>query len=335
MIYIIFNRKNANYICKRGVLNPWKNYMWCSTRLYSRPLLFLIYINDMDICLQHCSADVYADGTTFYVNAKSIAELNEKLGEDMKRISSWCINNRMVINTSKTKAMLIGSRQKLSALENDKELSVVVNAVSLQNVSCEKLLGIMIDNHLTWNDQIDHICSVINNRLALLRRIKPYTDISTQILFYNGYVLPIFDYCSTVWGSSSVGNFSRLQRLQKMAARIILNASFENRSSELFKALNWKSIDVLLRSKRLCMVYKALNGLTPQYITDMFRFSAEVHQRALRSTSNNNIFLTGGRTEYHNRKFSCIAAKEWNQLPNECKSAMSLPVFKRLLKSVL
>lgn len=67
----------------------------------------------------------------------------------------------------------------------------------------------------------------------------------------------------------------------------------------------------------------------------MFRFSVEVHRRALRSTSSNSILLAGGRTEYHNKKFSYIAAKERNQLPHDCKKpAMAFPVFTRLLESV-
>ena len=157
----------------------------------------------------------------------------------------------MVINTDKTKTMLIGSKQRLSSLNSDSVLSVVVNDTCLQNVSCEKLLGIMIDNSLTWNYQIDHICKVITSRLALLRRIKPYVDFHTSILYYNGYILPILDYCSIVWGTCNEGNILRLLRLQKTAARIILNASFDDRSSDLFEVLNWQPIDILLRKKRL------------------------------------------------------------------------------------
>ena len=90
----------------------------------------------------------------------------------MVSISKWCDNNKMVINTNKTKGMLIGSRQRRATLQIDNILKVTVGDTTLHNVTCEKLLGVKIDHNLSWNDHVDYICNVISSRLALLRRIK-------------------------------------------------------------------------------------------------------------------------------------------------------------------
>ena len=155
------------------------------------PLLFLIFINDFNLCLTHCSSDMYADDTTFHVGGKSIEDLSNKLNEDSKNINKWCIENRMVINTDKTRSMLICSKQRKNTLSCDYVLNVFIGDVRLENTSMEKLLGVLIDSNLTWDQQINHVCKTVSSRLALLRRIKQYIDIPTSILYFNGYILPL------------------------------------------------------------------------------------------------------------------------------------------------
>ena len=113
----------------------------------------------------------------------------------------------------------------------------------------------------------------------------------------------------------------------RSAARIILNASYEERSTDLFNKLGWCTFDQRSKYKRLCMVYKSLNGLGPQYMKDMFQYTRDVHSHALRSTSTSMLFLTGGRTDFHKRRFSFIASKEWNDFPSavkKCPCSVSL-----------
>ena len=124
------------------------------------PLLFLVYINDMGLSLKYCMYDMYADDTTFYVMGKNINEINDKLTVDMCSISNWCKANKMVMNTNKTKTMLIGSQQRLPTLNDVEKLSVEVNGCVLANVELEKLLGVYIDPRLSWNTHIDHVYSV-------------------------------------------------------------------------------------------------------------------------------------------------------------------------------
>lgn len=65
------------------------------------PLLFLLFINDMDLSLLHCSAHMYADDTTFYLHSTNVQDLNNKLEEDATRIHHWCQNNKMILNAEK------------------------------------------------------------------------------------------------------------------------------------------------------------------------------------------------------------------------------------------
>ncbi len=69
------------------------------------PLLFLAFINDLPL-YGNANTDIYADDLTIHTSASTIEKLNVKLTDDMVNVQTWCSNNNMVINTSKTKAMV-------------------------------------------------------------------------------------------------------------------------------------------------------------------------------------------------------------------------------------
>ena len=115
-------------------------------------------------------------------------------------------------------------------------------------VSKQKLLGIYIDENLTWSSHIDHLCSLISSNISLLGQLTTYIPTHAQKLFYQGYILPFIDYGSVAWSATSSANIERLAKLQKRAARIILHAEFNTPSAFMFKELGWLSVADSLNS---------------------------------------------------------------------------------------
>ena len=177
------------------------------------PLLFLLYINDLPLYLSNATPDLYADDTTLHYSSNCVADISVKLNEDMININEWCNNNDMVINTHKSNVMLVGSNRRLQC--NELNLNVFYNETLLNEVKCEKLLGIHIDNTLSWDQQIGKVSSLISSRIGLLTRLKLYIPQKGLCLFYNGYILPLFDYCCTIWAETSKNNIDKLCKLQK------------------------------------------------------------------------------------------------------------------------
>ena len=82
------------------------------------PLLFLLFINDLPLDINNVLTDLYADDTTLYYIGKSQACIEEQLQTAMLKLSQWCKENGMLINTTKTKVMLITTPQKPVYLNN-------------------------------------------------------------------------------------------------------------------------------------------------------------------------------------------------------------------------
>ena len=177
--------------------------------------------------------------------------------------------------------MLIGTAQRIATVTN--ELNINLENQLIKNVNAQTLLGIYIDNNLDWKVQVDHICKNINSRLFLLSKIQKYLDKKSRILFFNSYILPIFDYCSNVCRNLNDERIQRITKLQKRAARIILDAPFLTPTRELFENQNWLSFCDRISYNKLVLVYEILQDKTPNYLQKLCIPSSEVHTRNLRS----------------------------------------------------
>ena len=228
------------------------------------PLLFILYINDLPLYMKNCCIDMYADDSTLHLSCDNFKSLQSKVQEDLFQVEKWCNDNCMFINANKTKFMIIGTKQKAMSLNN--EGCLTINDQVLQSSTCEKLLGVQIDPSLSWVDQINSICSKISSRLYLLSKIKRYLNYDSRKLFYNGYILPLIDYCCLVWGSCRKEDLSRILKLQKRAARLILDTDPFAPSAPLFKQLTWMTVEQRIIYHKSVLLHKCINKDAPSYL---------------------------------------------------------------------
>ena len=81
-----------------------------------------------------------------------------------------------------------------------------ISNTRLQRVNKFKYLGVLLDNTLSWKDHVEYIGNKISSRLGILRRARKVLPKPTCQMLYNTLVLPLFHYCSPVWGSCGVGS---------------------------------------------------------------------------------------------------------------------------------
>ena len=88
----------------------------------------------------------------------------------LDKVSRWLISNQLTLNINKNKFFNIGSSQRLKNLNS---ISITTDDKSIEEVSSFSFyLGVVINNHLIWQDYIDYISNKTNKKLGLLRRIK-------------------------------------------------------------------------------------------------------------------------------------------------------------------
>ena len=152
------------------------------------PLLFLLFINDLPLSIDNVLTDLYADDTTLYFIDKSQACIEQQLQTALHKLSEWCKENGMLINTTKTKAMLITTPQKRIDLNNN-NLQLNYNNEELSVVANDKILGVLIDNNLTWTNHIDVLTKKIVSNLWLLSRIRN----TCLLIKESNFISPMFN----------------------------------------------------------------------------------------------------------------------------------------------
>ena len=296
------------------------------------PSLFLIFINDLPLLLKYCYADLFADDGTFHKNGPEIDEINDEMLIDFLTIVHWSKQNKLPINYNKSTYMLLGAKRRL---QDTYELFLNVDDEKIEKVSKQKLLGIFIDEHLTWTPHIDYLCTLISSKISLLKQLSSYVPKHIQKIFYQSYILPLIDYGCNTWSATTSSNIERISKLQKRAARIILQAEYLTPSSLMFDELGWLSIPRRLMYNKALLTFKALNNLTPAYISDLLSPMSETHSLSLRSSDNGLLSIPRSRSALYDRSFTYSASKLWNSLPQTLRTTSSLNEFKTGLRNYI
>ena len=162
------------------------------------PLLFILFVNDFPSVVNSSEVDLYADDTTICAAGKTVSAIKNVLNSDLVKVQAWLNINRLILNTDKTVCMLVTTKQKSAKI--NKNLNININGTQIEQVSCAKLLGVWLDEHLCWDKCINTISKKLSQKLGILKRVKKFLPSNSLMLIYNSLVLPHFDYGSVVWG---------------------------------------------------------------------------------------------------------------------------------------
>ena len=279
---------------------------------------------------------MYADDTTLCVSGNDVNDIVKKLESDLKSISKWLSENKLFLNTDKTKVMLVGTNARLRNI-NDVQFRVTIGDKVLENVTSYKCLGVLVDNELKWHDQVSDVMKKVFCKLALLRRLKGYLNPSTLNTIYRALIQPHFDYCNIAWYGRFNEDVYKLDVLHKRCARVILGVHYLTSSELMFRKLHWQRLSDRKKYFTALMVFKSLNGLAPQYLQSKFNFVRDIHERNTRYSTAGLLALppvtNGADLESFRYCFSYDGVKVWNCIESCIRNSFNVQCFKNLYKT--
>ena len=177
---------------------------------------------------------MYADDTSLCHQSNDLAQLNEAINNDLKQLETWLQGNKLSLNVAKTHAMLVSTKKKHSTLKSRNEaLQLKIREHDLQDVQKTKYLGVQIDCNLDWKEQIKAVSTKASRAIGFLKHAKSFLPRESLKTLYTSIVEPHFRYCCSVWGCTGSTEINQLQKLQKRAARIVTNSSYNAPSRPL------------------------------------------------------------------------------------------------------
>jgi hypothetical protein len=290
------------------------------------PLLFNIYINDIVNCSSILRLILFADDTTLINSDKNFDTLIKVTNDELAKLSIWFKVNKLSVNVSKTNFILFGSKHYPS----NTSYSVLLNDKCLDRVNCTKFLGVYIDEKLTWNDHINHVCSKVSIGLGIIGRLKLIFPVRILMSLYYSLIYPYLCYCCIIWGNSYDATLHSIVVLQNRAVRILTNSPYRLTANPLFNQLKLLQIKDLCNYQILLFMYQTRYVLLP-HTCQHYCVPNDVSRYATRKPSYFTLFTC--RTNVRKKSICISGPKLWNTIPPELLTINSLPNFKLALKS--
>ena len=178
-------------------------------------------MNDLPEIFNNQQVNLYADDTAITVTSDSVFGLEISLNETLSTLKRWFDCNKLSMNCTKSKVMLIGTSNQRQKMSN---ITVKCGDIELEKVEEYKYLGVMIDHDLNFKSNTDYIASKVLKRLGILGRASVFLPESTTLYLYKELILPILDYADFIYDGTYQYNKHVLQILQNNALRLILKA---------------------------------------------------------------------------------------------------------------
>ena len=178
-----------------------------------------------------------------------------------------------------------------------------------------------------WDEQIKSVQAKVSRSLGFLKYAKTFLPKTVLCKLYRGIVEPHFRYCCSVWGSCAEFRLVKLQKLQNRAARIITNSSYDAPAEALITELKWPTVRDMIRCETATTVYKSVNSLAPDYLSQLFVRNSDRNIINLRNAET-DLLVPFIITSYGQKA-------NWNDLSREAKQAPSLSSFKNKIKGLL
>ena len=195
-------------------------------------LSLIIFSDDMFFSIDKSTLCNYPDDSTLYTSGNDANAVINKLKEDFSKIFKW-YENFMIFNPVKCNFLTLGFQ--------DAQPNFSYDNITIKNVSEEKILGITIDNKLTFKSHLKNICKKANQKLNALARITKFTSPFQRKTLLNSFIKSQFSYCPLIWMFTSKGLNKKINRIHEKSLRLVLN-DHQSTLGEMLDTLNAKTI---------------------------------------------------------------------------------------------
>eukprot|EP00116_Pleurobrachia_bachei_P000156 sb/3460418/ len=292
------------------------------------PLLFILYTRDLERIAQSYNLNIhmYADDTQLSISfvPQDLQSAMSQVQKCVAHIRLWMAQNLLKLNPDKTEVMILRTRwDKTDApdtvpITKDEEIGVTDMA---------KNLGVMFDNELNMTKHVSRIVQMGNLQLTNMWRIASKLNKHQKTLLVNTLIHSRIDYCNALLLRSKESDIKRLQLLQNAATRFIHGQRSRRGVTELRKKSHFLPVKHRVEFKACLMIYNALNGRSPSYMTEMIQRRQAKAKRLRVDEDASRLEERHTKYKVTEKAFSVTAPKLWNKLPKYIRNSESVCLY--------
>ena len=294
------------------------------------PPLFKIYIRSLYKYVEPTKFTIegFADDHQL-IKQFMICIQQKALGDDIRNllshIAGWMNEYFLCLNQGKTKILVIAPPSI--------QPEIVIRGVFIQNicirfVKSAKNLGVILDDELSFECQINKVVKGCYATIKRLSQIKGYLCEEELKQLVSAYIFSLMDYCNALYYGINANLITKLQRVQNCAARLVSKSKIPSGGmDEVLLNLHWLKVKFRCIYKILLITHNCLHQNAPKEISSMLHYGDSERTLKLQETRFEN--------KYGGRAFSHVAPKLWNLLPKSIRTLTDTDKFKTSLKSFL
>ena len=279
------------------------------------PVLFNLYVVELSDRILSSSIQ-YADDTTLYrhCKVKDILQTIKEMEKDLDNLRSWSKDNNLLFNCDKLQLIIFHSN-RIRNYPKNQSLLFRCSGKSIEHKVNVKLLGVQLDENLTWSTHINSIIKSSQGTLRSLRKFSGFTPYSVRKTLAETLILSKLNYSNVVFAQIPKYQLDRLQKIQNIAAGYVLSR-YANLNDVI--KLKWLPVKEYFELNTSKIVHKSRRDVNhPNYLKVEFCDQS----KGLRSADKESLVKV-----VNDGTFQC-QARCYDDLPENIKSSETLNEF--------
>ena len=280
------------------------------------PILFLIFINDIDVGLVS-KLSKFADDCKLCKNVQNTRDAL-MLQNDLDKIHEWSETWQMKFNLDKCKVLHLGY--------NNNKTNYNLGNQQLENTDSEKDLGVYVDSSGKFSEQCNQAVKAASSTLGIIRRHITCKSKDIVLKLYKALVRPKLEYCVQAWRPYLKRDIDNLEKVQHRATKMIRECRGLNYEDRL-KCTGLLTLERRRERGDLIEVFKLIKGFDKIDHRKFFQITNNSYTRGHKY----KIVKARSRLDIRSKFFSQRVVNSWNELPASVVDADSVNSFKNRL----
>ena len=293
------------------------------------PILFLLYVNDMEHKIKNSKMNSFADDTRI---SKKISKIEDcgLLQQDLEYVIEWSKENNMILHEDKFELLSYRTPAAKTLAEELPFMTDVTNYTTPSGTTLDRSplvrdLGVNMSEELSWTPHINIMVDKARQISSWVLGVFKDRSKLVMLQLYKSLIRSRVEYCCPLWNPTKIADVKSIESVQRQFTRRIRGLKDTNYWDRL-RELKLSSLQRRRERYMIIHVWKILQGISPNDISMVFKESPRLGQRVVIPPLAKQASALA-KSCYDN-SFAVRAGKLWNLLPREVTLQKELESFK-------
>lgn len=237
------------------------------------PILFLLYINDLNEAIKYSKVYHFADDTNLLNVCENPKKLQKQINIDLKLLYKWILANKISLNCSKTEFIIFHKPGQ----NIDFEYKIKMNGHKLIPSEYIKYLGVFLDCTLNGRYHCEKLAMKLRRANGMLSKIRHFVPKEELKSIYHAIFSSHMSYGMQIWAQSDSSHLENISKLQNRAMRIINFKEFDADCNPLYKDMKILKLMDFIALQNCLFVHDFFDNRLPACFDNYFKRIRDIH----------------------------------------------------------